>query len=224
MLLRRLRYKWRTRKSPHKKRMNLKAGYYEMIMNSKDEVLYQLDVCGRQENLLKLLFYGKELKEYQELLLQVSMKYEFLGRMTYVMEGREIRKPECDEYAHYLVEGFQKSVDEVRCRLESLTEDMVSSDATRRVFLKFMFVMKTIIPCMALTGERIYAEHYRIIIEYTIENDELGMKDSDNMWSIFPLKKSRARFPYERVFGHLPEELRKKLEKANSEYGNILDF
>lgn len=223
MLLRRLRYKWRTRKTPYKKRMNLKAGYYELIMSSKDEVLYQLDMCGLQENLLKLLFYGKEWKEYQALLLQVSMKYEFLGRMTYVMEGRGIRKPECDEYAHYLVEGFQESVDEVRWRLESLTEDMVSSDAVRRVFLKFMFVMKTIIPCMALTGERIYAEHYRIIIEYAIENDELGMKEVDNMWSVFPLKKRMEAFPYSRVFGHLPEELKRKLEKANSKYGDLMN-
>ena len=194
-----------------------------MIMSSKDEVLYQLDMCGLQENLLKLLFYGKEWKEYQALLLQVSMKYEFLGRMTYVMEGRGIRKPECDEYAHYLVEGFQESVDEVRWRLQSLTEDMVSCDTAKRVFMKFMFVMKTIIPCMALTGERIYAEHYRIIIEYAIENDELGMKEVDNMWSVFPLKKRMEAFPYSRVFGHLPEELARKLKNASSEYGDLMN-
>lgn len=223
MLLRRLRYKWRTRKSPYKKRMNLKASYYELIMNSKDEMLYQLDECGLQENLLKLLFYGKELKEYQELLLQVSIKYEFLGRMTYIMEGRGIMKPEYDEYAHYLVEGFQESVEEVRWRLESLAGEKVSCDTAKRIFMKFMFVMKTIIPCMALNGERIYTEHYRIIIEYAIEHDELGMKEVDNMWSVFPLKKRMEAFLYARVFGHLPEELAIKLKNASSEYGNVIN-
>lgn len=223
MLLRRLKYKWRTHKSPYKKRMNLQASYYELIMSSKEEVLYQLDECGRQENLLKLLFYGKELKEYQELLLQVSMKYEFLGRMTYVFEGRGIMKPEYDEYAHYLVEGFQESVEEVRWRLESLTGEIVGCDTAKRIFMKFMFVMKTIIPCMALNRERIYTEHYRMIIEYAVENDELGMKEVDNMWSVFPLKIRMEAFPYARVFGHLPEELARKLKNASSEYGNVMN-
>ena len=223
-MLKKLRYKWRTRKYPYAKKIDLRAGYYEMIMCSKDEVLYQLNAHSYQKDLLKLLFYEKELKNYQELLLQTSMKYEFLGRMTYVMEGRGNRKPEYDEYTHYLVEGFQESVCEVQGHLESLTGETVSYDKAKQVFGKFLFVMSSIIPCMALQGERIYADHYRTIIEYAIEHDELGLKDSDNMWSVFPLKKSRVRFPYERTFGHLPEELRKKLEKSNSEYGNILDF
>ena len=223
-MLKKLRYKWRTRKYPYAKKIDLRAGYYEMIMCSKDEVLYQLNTHSYQKDLLKLLFYGKELKNYQELLLQTSMKYEFLGRLTYVLEGRGNMKPEYDEYTHYLVEGFQESVCEVQGHLESLTGETVSYDKAKQVFGKFLFVMSSIIPCMALQGERIYADHYRTIIEYAIEHDELGIKDADNMWSVFPLKKSRVRFPYERAFGHLPEELRKKLEKANSEYGNILDF
>lgn len=223
-MLKILRYKWRTRKYPYAKKVDLRAGYYEMIMSSKDEVLYQLNVHCYQKDLLKLLFYGKELKNYQELLLQTSMKYEFLGRLTYVMEGRGNEKPKYDEYTHYLVESFQESVCEVQGHLESLTGETVSYDKAKKVFGKFLFVMSSIIPCMALQGERIYTDQYRTIIEYAIEHDEPGMKGMDNMWSVFPLKKSRVRFPYERAFGHLPEELRKKLEKSNSEYGNILDF
>lgn len=50
------------------------------------------------------------------------------------------------------------------------------------------------------------------------------MNDSDNMWSAFPLKNSMIKFSYETAFGHLPMELKEKLNKANTKYGNIMDI
>lgn len=142
MFWRRVRYKWRNRKYPHRKWECRQSHYLDIILHSKEELLHQLLMCESQKNLLKLLYYGKELNGYKELLLQVSMKYELLGRMVYVMAGRGTMKPGYDEYAHYLVEGHQETVDEVQWRMENFAGEPIGREVARKIFGKFMFVME----------------------------------------------------------------------------------
>lgn len=220
-MLRRLRYRWRNRRFPyHKKYEHVRLSHTDLILHSKDEVLHQLLDCNLQNNLLKLLIYGNKLSNYKDLLLLVSIKYELLGRMTYVMPGRGTMKPEYDEYTHYLVEWFYETVGEVKGHIESLLNEKIEYDTARKVFCKLMFVMESIIRCMAYRQDRIYVDHYRTIIEYAIEHDCLEKRKMNNMWSAFPIKDKNTGYFYDRVFGHLPEELQDKLRHIDYDYGD----
>lgn len=214
-----IRYNWNIRGGRKwYKHVSEHVGLSSILLPSLEELLYQLDRYSRHKKLLQLLYYGKGHPNYNEVLLQVSMKYAHIGSMSYYMPGRGCRKPPLDVYAHILVESFSETVGEVKGHLAFDLNKENSEIEAQVVFNKFIYVMKLMLPLMACCREAYWAHYYRLIIEYVVEMDASEVPACKDMWSVFPLK---LKGEYGEQYDNLPEVLREGLKTSNSNYGNI---
>lgn len=183
------------------------------IVVSKKELLIQLAECSIHDNLLKLLIYGKENKDYEQLLLLTSLKFEFLGSLVYPVNKAKTTKPPLKTYIRELFQGSYESPDEVKDSIRKITGSESSNEFARLVFRKLMFVIYTCVPCMADTDELWWMHTYRCFLEYAIEHDEFAYpttKDVKTLWDAMPKDIPHLGCNRHYVLDHVPTELREK--------------
>ena len=158
---------------------NLHRHYMEIIV-SKKEMLEQLHSFGEQENLLKLLIYGKEFPGYELLLQKVSLKFELIGSFVYYAGERKRKLPE-RVYRRILFDDRYESFDEVKTQVERICEKSVEDKIVWMVFAKLQFFAET--ACRFLADEECWWEDtYRAIIEYTLDCGSFTVGKSGKMY------------------------------------------
>ena len=196
----------------------MKSGYiyhhhcWEIVV-SKKELMIQLAECSIHDNLLKLLIFGKENEDYEQLLLLTSLKFEFLGSLVYPVNKAKTTKPPLKTYIRKLFQGSYESPDEVNDSIRKITGSEGSNEFARLIFRKLMFAIYTCVPCMADTDELWWVHTYRCFLEYAIEHDEFAYptaKEVKNLWEAMPKDIPRLGCMRHYVLDRVPQELREK--------------
>lgn len=156
------------------------------IVVPKNELLIQLRESDTHDNLMKLLIFGRQLHDFETRLVRASLKFEFIGSLTYPDDIFRCYKPHPKVYMKELFQGSYETISEVKERIEALTGEPVSDEFAKRIFRKLVFVINTCCPIMADTFE-IWEEHtYRCFIEYAIDNNDFDFSDKCSIRTLFP--------------------------------------
>ena len=162
------------------KNENLHRHYMEIIV-SKKEMLEQLRSFAEQDNLLKLLIYGKEISDYELLLQKISLKFELIGSFVYKSEGKT-KKFLKKIYQRILFDDRYETFDEVKTQVERICQKQVGDEIVWMVFAKLQFFAETV--CRFLADKECWWEDtYRAIIEYTMDCGSFTVGKSGKLYT-----------------------------------------
>lgn len=191
------------------------------IVVPENELLVQLQECSPQDNLMKLLIYGKSLPDYETRLMRVALKFEFLGSLVFPINEKDTDKPPTKIYVRELFQGSYESLDEVKDEIQRIMNTSVSHEFAKRIFRKLIFVITTCCPMMAETFEIWWEGTYRMFIEYAIEHEDFEFADVDNIWKAcnkeIPKKCCIRSF----LLNSMPDDFVKKVIHSDSRHETI---
>lgn len=156
------------------------------IVVSKKELMIQLRDCDIHDNLMKLLIYGRDLSDFETRIVRASLKFEFIGDLTYPADDFNFDKPHPKIYMKELFQGRYETIEEVKERIEAITGEPVSDEFAKRIFRKLVFIINTCCLVMADPSEIWQEITYRCFIEYAIDNDNFDFPDKCSIVKLFP--------------------------------------
>lgn len=184
------------------------------VIVTEEELLYQLSESSNQDNLIRLLMYGKALPDYEIRLMRAALKFELIGSMFYPVDEEYTAKPPAKVYVRELFQGYYETIDEVKDAMQHISKEEVSMEEAKRVFRKMVFVMNTCCLLMAETFEPWWENIYRLLIEWVIQHDDYSFPDKDNIWSLFPKHIPKGTIIYSEILSRMPKEFGDKLAKS----------
>ena len=212
MMLQYLRQKLRLFRFDRKKKKTggIYHHHFHEIVVTKEELSIQLHIANNHDNLLKLLIYGKSLRDYDVRLTRAALKFAFLGSLVYPEGDGKTNKPKSSVYVYRLFQEGSETFDEVKDRISLITQQTVSDESARKIFRKLVFVINTCCPIMADVSEIWWEDTYRHLIEYAVENDEFCIPDGDSTLKLYPGDVPRCQ-TLSYVLAKLPDALSQKI-------------
>lgn len=142
--------------------------HFHQIVVSRRELIYQLKSCWNQEDILRLLIYGRELPEYDMYLQKVSCRFEVIGSMVYPVAGFKTSKPGSKEYSRYLFDLYCDSGEEMSLRMEEIAGIKATGDEVALTCRRYRLIASECSRLLSQRNEIAWASEYAAVIDYAL--------------------------------------------------------
>lgn len=164
---------------------------------TKKELLFQLQDCWWEDNLLNCIVKGKSHPDYQKYLYLVCLKFEFISGLICVPKRHDkgtVKLSE-SEYKKYLFEHYCDSLEELKDRLKEPVEDEI----TQQIFRTYN-VIKDMCCRMMSSRETPFLYEYACCIDYVIGCGANIPKIEFDEYGLFPINIPHDKTELEKEF------------------------